>query len=161
MFLTNLSTIVISLFLASGIILTTLLGIILLFQFKYKDAKILLSMLFNLAIISTILLLTYGYIILFRWPGMTDWVIFLCINIISIWFYFRLFSVFQQFIRLIVVLIGVFLTVVNFGVFTVQIMTDNNLLMLLSGFLGLLIAINLHFLTLSLLIKFQKEPIYE
>ena len=161
MFLTNLDTIIISLFLGSGIILMTLFGILLSFRFKYNESKILLSMFFSLVIFSIISLLTYGFILLFRWPGIIDFSIFATLNIIVIWLYVRLFSVFQQFIKLIVILMGIGLVVINFIVFTIQIITGNNLLMLLAGFLSLLTVIVLHFLVLIVLIKFQNEPEYK
>jgi membrane-bound ClpP family serine protease len=91
MFLTNLDAVIISLFLGSGIILMTLFGILLSFRFKYNETKILLSMFFNLVIFSIILLLTYGFILLFRWPGMIDFSIFTTLNVIVIWLYVRLF----------------------------------------------------------------------
>jgi hypothetical protein len=59
------------------------------------------------------------------------------------------------------ILIGIGLVVVNFIVFTVQIISGNNLLMLLAGFLSLLTAIDLHLLILMVLIKFQNEPEYK
>ncbi|MFA6184598.1 MAG: hypothetical protein WCT51_01650 [Candidatus Shapirobacteria bacterium] len=161
MFLTNLDTIIISLFLGSGIILMTLFGILLSFQFKYKEARILLSMFFSLVISSIILLLTYGFIILFRWPGMIDFSVFTTINIVVVWLYIRLFSVFRQFIRPTEILIGIGLIILNFIVFTIQINTGNNLLMLLAGFLSLLTVIDLYFLILAVLIKFQNEPEYK
>ena len=158
MFLTDLDTIIISMFLGSEIILMALFGILLSFQFKYKEANILISMFFRLVIFSIISLLVYGFVILFRWPGLSDFLVLAAIQAIVIWCYFRLFSVFRQFIKLSTILIGVILVIMNFGVFTVQIVTENNLLMLLGGFLALLTVINLHFLVLSVLIKFQKEP---
>ena len=158
MFLTDLDTIIISLFLGSEIILMTLLGIILSFQFKYKEADILISMFFRLVIISIISLLTYGFIILFKWPGLIDFLVIVIINAITIWSYLRLFSVFRQFIKLSVILTGVILTVITFGIFIIQVVFGNNLLMLCGGLLSLLIVINLHFLVLSVLIEFQKEP---
>jgi len=161
MFLTNLDTIIISLFLGSGIILMILFGILLSFQFKYTEAKILLSMFFSLVVFSIISLLTYCFILLFRWPGIIDFSIFATLNIIIIWLYVRLFSVFRQFIKLVAILIGIGLVVVNFIVFTIQIITGNNLLMLLAGFLSLLTAIVLHLLILTVLIKFQNEPEYK
>ncbi|MDD2224820.1 MAG: hypothetical protein PHP97_01510 [Candidatus Shapirobacteria bacterium] len=161
MFLTNLDAVIISLFLGSGIILTTLFGILLSFQFKYKELKILLSMFFSLTIFSIISLLAYGFIILFRWPGMIDVSIFATINILVIWLYVRLFSVFRQFVRLMAISIAIGLIIVNFIVFIIQVITGNNLLMLLAGFLSLLTVIDLHFLTLTVLIKFQNEPEYE
>jgi len=161
MFLTNLDAVIISLFLGSGIILMTLFGILLSFRFKYNEAKILLSMVFSLVIFSIILLLTYGFIIFFRWPGMIDLSIFATLNIIVVWLYVRLFSVFRQFIKLMAILMGIGLVVVNFIVFTVQIISGNNLLMLLAGFLSLLTAIHLHLLILIVLIKFQNEPEYK
>ena len=161
MFLTNLDAVIISLFLGSGIILTTLFGALLSFQFKYKEAKILLSMFFNLVIFSIISLLTYGFIIFFRWPGMIDFSIFATLNIIVIWLYVRLFSVFRQFVKLVAILTGIGLVVVNFIVFTIQLISGNNSLMLLAGFLSLLTAIVLHLLVLIVLIKFQNEPEYK
>jgi hypothetical protein len=161
MFLTNLDTIIISLFLGSGIILMTLFGILLSFQFKYKESRILLSMFFSLTIFSIISLLSYGFIVLFRWPGMIDFSIFATINIIIIWLYVRLFSVFRQFIKLTMILVVIGLVIINFIIFTIQIITGNNLLMLLAGFLSLLTAIVLHFLVLIVLIKFQNEPEYK
>jgi hypothetical protein len=161
MFLTNLDAVIISLFLGSGIILMILFGVLLSFQFKYSEAKILLSMFFSLIIFSVILLLTYGFIVFFRWPGIIDFSIFATLNLIVIWLYVRLFSVFQQFIKLMMILMGIGLLVVNFIVFTIQIITGNNLLMLLAGFLSLLTVIVLHFLMLTVLIKFQNEPEYK
>jgi len=158
MFLTDLDAIIISMFLGSEIILMTLFGILLSFQLKYKEANILISMFFRLVIFSIISLLIYGFIVLFRWPGLSDFLVLAVIQAIVIWSYFRLFSVFRQFIKLTIILIGVILVIMNFGVFTIQIITGNNLLMLLGGFLALLTVINLHFLVLSILIKFQKEP---
>lgn len=161
MFLTNLDTIIISLFLGSGIILMTLFGILLSFQIKYKESGILLSMFFRIVIFLMISLLAYGFIILFRWPGWGDFLVFAVINIIVVWSYFRLFSVFRQFIGFPTVMVGVILIIINFIVFTIQIVTGNNLLMLLSGFLSLLTVADLHFLVLLGLIKFQNEPKYE
>ena len=161
MFLTNLDTIIISLFLGSGIILMTLFGILLSFQFKYKESRILLSMFFSLTIFSIISLLSYGFIVLFRWPGMIDFSIFATINIIIIWLYVRLFSVFRQFIKLTMILVVIGLVIINFLIFTIQIITGNNLLLLLAGFLSLLIVIALYFLILAVLIKFQNEPEYK
>jgi len=161
MFLTNLDTIIISLFLGSGIILMTLFGILLSFQFKYKESRILLSMFFSLTIFSIISLLSYGFIVLFRWPGMIDFSIFATINIIIIWLYVRLFSVFRQFIKLTMILVVIGLVIINFIIFTIQIITGNNLLLLLAGFLSLLIVIALYFLILAVLIKFQNEPEYK
>jgi len=158
MFLTDLDTIIISMFLGSEIILMTLFGILLSFQFKYKEANILISMFFRLVIFSIISLLVYGFIVLFRWPGLSDFLVLAAIQVIIVWGYFRLFSVFRQFIKLLTILIGVILIIMNFGVFTLQIIIGNNLLMLLGGFLALLTVINLYFLVLSVLIKFQKEP---
>jgi len=161
MFLTNLDTIIMSLFLGSGIILMTLFGILLSFRFKYNEAKILLSMFLNLVIFSIILLLIYGFIIFFRWPGIIDISIFATLNVLVIWFYVRLFSVFRQFIKLVIVLIAIGLIIANFIVFVIQIITGNNILMLLSGFLLLSMVIDLYFLILIVLIKFQNEPEYK
>ena len=161
MFLTNLDTIIISLFLGSGIILMILFGILLSFQFKYKEARILLSMFFSLVIFSIISLLAYGFIVLFRWPGMIDFSIFATISMIVIWLYVRLFSVFRQFIKLTMILMVIGLVILNFIVFTIQIITGNNSLMLIAGFLSLLTVIDLYFLTLAVLIKFQNEPEYK
>jgi hypothetical protein len=151
----------ISLFLGSGIILMTLFGMLLSFQFKYKESRILLSMFFSLVISSIILLLTYGFIILFRWPGIIDFSVFTIINIVVIWLYVRLFLVFRQFIKLIMILVMIGLVTINFMVFTIQVITGNNLLMLLAGFLSLLAVIGLYFLILAVLIKFQNEPEYK
>jgi len=118
-------------------------------------------MFFSLTIFSIISLLSYGFIVLFRWPGMIDFSIFATINIIIIWLYVRLFSVFRQFIKLTMILVVIGLVIINFIIFTIQIITGNNLLLLLAGFLSLLIVIALYFLILAVLIKFQNEPEYK
>jgi len=155
MFLTNIDTVVIALFLCSSITLITLLGVLILFRIRYKEAKTLLSFFFRLAgtlIVSTIVFLLS---LLFKWPNLTDILICGVLSIFELWFYFRLFTVFRQFINLPLILIYIILIILNFIIFTVQVAVDSNLSLFLSAFLSFLIVINLHFLILSILIKFE------
>jgi hypothetical protein len=161
MFLTNLDTVVIALFLGSGVILITLLGILMLFRFKYKETRILLTFFFRLAEISLISIIIYTLTFLFRWPNLTDILIYAILNIFALWFYSRLFTVFRQFINPTFVWSCMVLTIINFLVLTIQIITDSNSLLLLFAFLSLILVTILHFLILSVLIEFQGEPIYD
>jgi hypothetical protein len=158
MFLTNLDTVVIALFLGSGVILITLFGILILFRFKYKETRILLTFFFRLVEISLASIVIYTLTFLFRWPNLTDILIYAVLNIFALWFYSRLFTVFRQFIDLTLVWSCIVLTIFNFLVLTIQIVVDNNSLLLLFAFLSLVLVTILHFLVLSVLIKFQGEP---
>jgi len=155
MFLTNIDTVVVALFLCSSITLITLLGILILFRFKYKESKLLLSFFFRLVGILFVSIIVFLSTLLFKWPNLTDILICGVLNIFELWFYFRLFTVFRQFINIPLILTYVILIILNFVIFTIQVAIDNNLFLFLSAFLSFLIVINLHFLVLSILIKFE------
>jgi hypothetical protein len=148
-----------ALFLGSGVIVITLLGILLLFSLKYKEAKILLSFFFRIVGISIISIMIYTFTFLFRWPNSTDILICAILNIFGLWFCSRLFFVFREFISLPIILSYVILIIIDFIIFTIQVIVDINSLLFLSAFLSLVIAINLHFLTLSVLIKFEGDSL--
>jgi len=161
MFLTNIDTVVMALFLGCGILLVVLMGILASFRFQYKETKTVLSLFFKLVGIYIISLSIYAFIFLFRWPEITD--IFICaiLSGIGLWFYLRLFIVFRQFINTTILLTCVVLTIINFAAFTIQIMFDINLTLLLFAFLSLILVISIHFLVLSILIKFRGEVNYD
>lgn len=161
MFLTNLDTVAITFFLGSGIILVVLFGLMITIRLRYRETKFLLPMFLRLIGISLILLSAYCFILFFRWPGVVDFLIFAFINVIVIFGYIRLFSVFRQFIRFYRILISMFLIAVGFGIFTINFFGESNLIFLEAGFISLLTVINLHFLAISTLIKLRQEPKYE
>jgi hypothetical protein len=145
-----------ALFLASGIILITLLGTLVLFLFKYENSKVLLVMLLKLVIISLVAILFYIFAIFFKKPGIFDLLMFGFISMMGVVVCLRLFLIFREFVNFWWILTIVILIMINFAAFIFQIFVDNDHLALLSGAVALLIITNVHFLALSVLIKFQK-----
>jgi hypothetical protein len=154
MFLTNLDTIAIALFLGSGIILVTLFGILVTVSIKHpKEGGFLIRYFYSLTGLFFVSLLIYSYMLLFSWLGNLYILASVLFTLFTLWFLYRLTRHYPLINRY---LFGgcIASIVVQFIMSIVYVISGNILFLLLISLMNTLAVIMLHFLAVLTLTKF-------